>query len=399
MIRDLKSKLTGDMLFFISYGMFLVASILNASFFYKYYVGDPYMRIQSWCIFLLLLYEIFANDWRKQNWIGLAICAVLVWITIRVSPAYSQRQVVWMFAYIYSARNIPFAKIARFTLNISIALVLVVVVSSLFGVVEGISAYKNGRIRDYLGFRYALYLPGLLLNMTALWIYLKKDTITVAGAIVWAVANALVYWLTDSRISFFIAEALLVAALLMRFFPKATEKAKPLWWLMVGSFLICAVVSLIITVEYNGAVPWMRKLNSMLESRLRLGHASLDEYGVKWFGQEIVWLGNGLNAYGNSTVGTYNYVDCLYVKLLQRFGIVFMVMMAVLVGWSMYRLYQRKEYHILLISATVAAHCVLDDLSFALHYNTFWMAMGVVLMNAKMLNWNGKTNQIEPRTE
>ena len=120
---------------------------------------------------------------------------------------------------------------------------------------------------------------------------------------------------------------------------------------------------------------------------------------VQFSSEGLRTIGNGLNAYGNSTVGTYNYVDCLYVRLLQRFGIVFMVMMAVLVGWSMYRLYQRKEYHILLISATVAAHCVLDDLSFALHYNTFWMAMGVVLMNAKMLNWNGKTNQIEPKTE
>lgn len=396
---DLKSKLTGDLLFFISYGLFLVTSILNASFFYKYFVGKPYMRIQSLCIFLLLIYEICSNGWRKQNWLGLLVCTVLGWITIRVSPAYAQRQVVWMFAYIYSARNIPFAKIARFTLNASIAVVLAVVVSSFFGVVESIAAYKNGRIREYLGFRYALYLPGLLLNMTALWVYVKKDTITVTGTLVWAVANVLVFWLTDSRISFFIAEALLAAGLLMRYFPKVLDKLKVIWALAAGSFALCTVFSLLITVLYDSSLPWMRKLNSMLESRLRLGHASLQEFGVKWFGQEILWLGNGLDAYGNSTVGTYNYVDCMYVKILQRYGIVFVVLWLAMICWGMYRMYKRKEYHILLISATVAAHCVLDDLSLTLHYNTFWMALGVILMNPKMLDWNGKTTQIAPKLE
>lgn len=360
------------------------------------------MWMQILCVALLGAYELRTGGLRKPDWKGLLVCGALLLITFRVSHASVHRQSVLMFAYIYCARNIPFAKIARFTLNISIALVCVIVAVSYFGIIDNIAAFKSGRVREYLGFRYALYLPGLLLNMTALWIYLKKDTITVPGALIWSLVNFLVYVKTDSRISFFIAEALLVAALFMRFLPKVTDKLKPLWWLAVGSFVICAAFSLIMTIRYDAALPWMRKLNSMLEGRLRLGHTSLIEHGVRWFGQEIEWLGNGLDAFGNSVVGTYSYVDCLYVKLLQRYGIVFMILMAVLVSWSMIRLYRRREYHVLLISATVAVHCVLDDLSFTLHYNTFWLAMGVVLLNRDMLNWNGKTTKIhleEPKTE
>ena len=92
-------------------------------------------------------------------------------------------------------------------------------------------------------------------------------------------------------------------------------------------------------------------------------------------------------------------MDCLYVKILQLYGLVFMVMLTALICWAMYRLYQRKEYHILLICATVAVHCVLDDLSLSLHYNTFWIAMGVALLNPVMLNWDGRTNQIPKLTE
>ena len=73
-----------------------------------------------------------------------------------------------MFLYIYCGRRIHFAKIAGFTLNLSIATVLVVVLSGYLGIIDNVVTAKNGRIREYLGFRYALYLPGILLNMTAL---------------------------------------------------------------------------------------------------------------------------------------------------------------------------------------------------------------------------------------
>ena len=399
MTLDLKSKLAGDRLYFISYGLFLITSLLSTSFFYKYFMGRNYMWLQMIGVMLLAAYEVFSVSLKRQKWLSMAVCMAMFLISFRVSPACTQRQTVLMFAYIYCARDIPFAKIARFSLNVTIAVVVTVVACSQFGVIENITAFKSGRVREYLGFRYALYLPGLMLNMTALWVWLKKDKVTVWGCLIWAVANWAVYYQTDSRISFAIAEALLAAALFMRYCPKVTGKLKPLWWLAVASFVICAVGSLILTAEYDSSVPWMRKLNTMLESRLRLGHVSLLENKFYHFGQRITWLGNGLDGFGNSVVGTYTYVDCLYVKILQRYGSVFLLALIVLSTWSMVRLYQRKEYLILLICATVAVHSVLDDLAFTLHYNTFWIPMGVVLINAKMLDWDGKTTQIQPKTE
>ena len=400
MTLDLKSKLGGDRLFFVSYALFLITSILSTTFYYKFFMGRSYMWLQILCVMLLVAYELCGNGLRNQNWKGMIVCAFLFFLSFRVSPFSTQRHTVLMFAYIYCARNIPFAKIAKVTLDISIVLTVTVVVTSYFGLIENISAFKSGRIREYMGFRYALYLPGQLLNMTALWIYLKKDKITIPGALVWAAANWYVFYQTDSRISFVIAEFLLVAAVAMRFLPKYVDKLKPLWWLAAGSFHLCAAFSLVMTITYDSSLTWMRRLNSILEARLRLGRTSLMEYGVKFFGQEIEWLGNGLDAFGNAAVGTYSYVDCLYIKILQRYGVLFVIAIAFLIGWSMYRLYKRREYHILLICATVAVHSVLDDLSFTLHYNTFWLAIGMVLLNSNMLNWDGKTTRISlPNTE
>lgn len=392
--RRLEPVFKYDFLFFLSYGIFLISSILSASFYYKLFVGRPYMWIQILCVVLLVGYEFRNGGIRNQDWKGFAVAAAMFLIAFRVSHASVHRQSVLMLAYIYCARRIPFAKIARFTLNVSVVLACTIVLSGYLGIIDNIAAVKSGRVREYLGFRYALYLPGLLLNMTALWIYLRKEKITVPGALVWAVVNWAVYYKTDSRISFVIAQALLAAALVMRFWPKIVEKLKPLWWLAVSSFGVCGAFSLVMTIGYDNSISWMRKLNSILESRLRLGSRSLTEHGVTLFGQEIEWLGNGLDAFGNSVSGIYTYVDCMYIKILQRYGIVFTIALAVLLCWAMYRLYKRKEYHILLICASVAVHCVLDDLSFTLHYNTFWIAMGLVLLCPSMLNWDGRTTGI-----
>ena len=378
-----------DFLYFLSFGLFLVTSILSTSFYYSWFMGKPYMWLQILCVALLAAYELRCGGLRVQQWVALGVSVALFLIAFWVSAGNLHRIVALMFLYIYCGRRIHFAKIAGFTLNLSIATVLVVVLSGYLGIIDNVVTAKNGRIREYLGFRYALYLPGILLNMTALWIYLRKEKVSISGSLIWVAANWFVYYMTDSRISFALAVLLLAAALLMRFLPKAVNKLHGLFGVMAGAFVIFGGFSLIMTVVYDDTIPWMRELNKMLESRLSLGKRSLIENSFTLLGQKIEWVGNGLDAFGNSSRKIYTYVDCLYVKILQRYGLIFVLAMAVLMTWAMIRLWKRREYHIVLILASVAAHSVLDDLSFALHYNTFWIVMGTALMNPDILPWPG----------
>jgi hypothetical protein len=264
------------------------------------------------------------------------------------------------------------------------------------GIIDDVVVHKSGRVREYLGFRYALYPSGILLNMTALYVYIRKNRLTVPAVLFWSLLNWYVYYVTDSRISFLLAELLLVAGLLMRWMPKVVEKLHALWAVVASSFALCGGMSMAFISCYNSRIPWMRRLNSFLEGRLNLGRRSLSKYGIKLFGQRIEWIGNGLDVEGQPVEQTYDYVDCLYLKVLQRYGLIFSILLLVLITWAMFRLWKRKEYHILLISGTVAVHCILDDLSFSMHYNTFWVALGIALVAPSMLAWDGRTNQIPP---
>ncbi|MBQ7857792.1 MAG: hypothetical protein IJ351_04050 [Oscillospiraceae bacterium] len=382
--RRLQGVRWQDVPFFLSYGVFLATSVLSTSFYYRYFMGYPYTWIQSACVALLLIYE-FRKGLQGQNWLGLGICGIMALISLQVSTGNLIRLVPLLFMYTYCARNLHFERVARFSMNLSIVLTCFVVASGYLGIIDNVVVAKGSRVREYLGFRYALYAPGLLLNITALWIYLNRKKPSILGTVILAAVNAWVYYKTDSRISFALAILLLVAAQIMRFAPKWVEKLQGLWALAAASFGICGSVSMVMTGIYNGSIPWMRKLNSMLESRLSLGKRSLESKGVSLFARQISWVGNGLDAFGNSTNKAYTYVDCLYVKVMQRYGILFIAALLGVATWAMYRLWKQKHYHILLISATVAVHCILDDLSFSLHYNTFWIAMGLALLNPAAL--------------
>ncbi len=399
MTNRLKTKCQGDWLFFLSYGIMMTLSLLSQSFYFRYFDERPFTLIQLFCVGLLGLYEYANGGVKREDWRAMFICAAFSIFAVLIADSNVQRLVGWIFLLTFCARRIPFPKIADFTLRVSFATVVFIVMSGYLGIIDDVVVHKSGRIREYLGFRYALYPSGILLNMTALYVYVRKNQITVTGALFWGVLNWYVFYMTDSRISFLLAEALLAAGLLMKWKPDWVEKLHKLWGVVAASFAACAALSLTMITVYNSRIHWMRRLNSSLEGRLNLGRRSLSKYGIKLFGQKIEWIGNGLDVDGNLMEQTYDYVDCLYLKILQRYGIVFTIALLVLITWAMFRLWKRKEYHLLLISGSVAVHCLLDDLSLSLHYNTFWIALGFALIAPTMLPWDGKTNQIPIQQE
>lgn len=399
MTGHLKEKYRGDLLFFLPYGIMMTVSLLSTSFYFRYFEGAIFSMVQLCCLAMLITYELINGGVQKKHWVGLGFALFFTINALAISQSNPQRLVAWIFMFTFCARRIPFPKIADFSLRLSCVVVTFIVFSGYLGIIDDVVVHKSGRVREYLGFRYALYPSGILLNMTALYVYLRKNRISLFGVLVWGTLNWYVYYMTDSRISFLLAEMLLLAGVLMRWLPKVVEKVQAVWAVIASSFAVSAVVSVVLTVMYDSRIPWMRRLNSALEGRLNLGRKSLSTHGIALFGKKIAWVGNGLDANGNLIKESYTYVDCLYVKILQRYGIVFSVLLLVLLTWAMFRLWKRKEYHLLLISGTVAVHCLLDDLSFALHYNTFWIAMGVVLLAPAMLLWDGRTNQISPQRE
>ncbi len=391
----IKKVNTNEMIYFISYGLYLLFTILNTSFYAKYINGTLYKMILIICTCILIINEMIKSKYSVKKLIGLFITLLLFGIILRVSNGIEGLTFALLILYVYCGCDIEFKKIAIFTLFVSVAIVGLVVISAKYGIILNYRSFTNGRIREYMGFRYALFPSTYLFNVTALAIYIYKDKLNIWAFVVFTVINYYFYTKTNSRITF----ALAISLLIISFFGKKIFdfllERKIVGIICIFSYIISAVVSYEITKKYNSTISWMWSLNKFLGDRLRLGQISLEKYGVTLFGSKITWIGNGLDVSGNKISGTYTWVDSLYIQILQHYGVLFLGVFLIIITFALYRIYKAKEYHLLMILVAIAFHSIIDDLSLYLYYNTFWIPVGFYLIESTNFRKNSRKIQFK----
>lgn len=396
-------KLTSsEKVFFFAYALYLIPQIIDLSF-YKRYTGNAVRDLIAVALIILVMRE-FIFESKTYNKRGLtvgAIFAVLIGITWYIGAGYGigQKDIAIMLIFVYAARRIPFKKICTMTLWVTIPLLAFIILSSYLGIIDNyIYTSSSGRVREYLGFRYALFPSMILYNITALIVY--KDTQRPSdyrklpdrnyypklSFITMCLLLAVNYWMytkTDSRLSFILAVVIILAPCLKSVYKLIS--AKICGMLSTSSFVICGIASFWLFINYSSSVEWMKNLNSILGGRLRLGQMSLREYGFSVFGVKgIQWVGNGLDAYGNNVSVTkgYNYVDSFYILTLQRYGVIVLGVLILLLSVSVYLFWKKQDYTMVMILVLLAVHGIIDDLILRMYYNTFWFSIGVILMRS-----------------
>lgn len=371
-----RSLTTAELLFDLSYGLYLIFALLSSTLYFKYYVGKPYHLIMLTSALLLVIREWIKDEMQLRT-IGFALLTILLMLlTIKNNHVFS---IAMLFLFVFSARDTEPKRIAYLSLIITVAVFLFVLVSAKLGIIDNYLEFTSGRVRQYLGFSYSLFAPTVAFNILALLIWIRKEKMRWITLLVLA---GFQYWIckvTDSRLTLMCALLCIAGVALLKLVPDILEKIKPFAFLVVTSYIWCAVLSLIVTVQYTTKQHWMVQLNKLLGRRLYLGNESWKKYGVKWLGQQISWQGNGLDIYGKNPKVKYDYVDNLYQQFLQRSGILFFLLILVLFTVLMYRLYRRKEYYLMLILFVLAVHAMIDDLIYYLYFNTFWLCLGIYL--------------------
>lgn len=335
-----KGVKTGNLLFFLAYGLFLIAGILSTSFYYKYYAGIQHKVMIVAVLLLLLGKELYENKMTIKSLLSLAI-AVGLFSFVKYVDSVS---VAIMFILIWSARNIDFTRIAKFTLVISLAFFIFIVLSSYLGVIENAIFRRADQVRYCLGFRYPLYGPAILYNITTLYLYIKKAKIKWIEILALLAINYWIYLQTDSRLSFYFAAIVMALCTILKYFPNILERRRVLCFGTICSFWLCALVSIGLTVFYNSRIPWMSLLNTFLGGRLNLGRNSILEYGVSVFGKNISWHGWGLDVNGEVSllsIANYNYVDCAYLNVLQHYGVLFLIICLGILTIALLKCYQK----------------------------------------------------------
>lgn len=382
--------------FMLSYSIYLLFSLLSTTFYFSYYNGTIYRLIKLVYLMILFAGEIENIKTQKKD----AICGALIFGILYLYVAYYTgilSDAAIMFFFLYCGRNIPFEKIAKRTILIATFVLIFVIGSSQIGIItnyieESYTDTFELRHREYLGFRYALFPAAIMFDITALVLYLRKVSVRWYDVAVLTVGNYWIFSKTNSRLSFYMAIIVIAGAVIIKYVPCILEKAAIVQLGMIFSYIIATVASFLMTILYNSDVSWMNTIDRILVNRLEYGKRSLLLYGVHLFGNKnIEWVGNGLDEFGNITKmegQEYLWVDNFYISVSQKYGILLFLFVIVSLTIALFFAFKQKNYYLTFFLAVIAGRCIVDDLFLYLHYNTFWLAVSMLLFErSNYENW------------
>lgn len=377
-------KNISEKLFFLAYGIYLIFYIFNVSFYARYI--DKYTRIVIiLCVVIELCRELFCTKLSKKELFFLIVCFLLSGLLLLHLNGISMLP---LFFFIYGARNIDFRKIAKFTVIVSSTLLVFIIMSAELGLITNYKRTSFGRTRIYLGFRYPLFPQMILFNINLANLYVHKGKISFLRCIFWSLMNYWMFCYTDARLSCYLAILLTFIIFIIDKKPKILEKRKILCFILIFSFPISCIFSVYTTYQYSFSNQFMVSLDKALGRRLQLGKNSLYEYEINLFGNDTKFVGAGLGINGERGKKEYNYVDCMYINLLEKYGIIFNVIFLILLTLLLYETYKSKNYTLFIILVGLALHGIIDDLEIYLYYNVFWLSVSTFFDRRNIISEN-----------
>lgn len=221
-----------------------------------------------------------------------------------------------------------------------------------------------------------------------LWIRGKK--ITWGEIIALSALNALIYSATGSNTTLICFSFALLITICFKLFSHIKKDLQALKRIIsfcaIWSFIVIAVLMFILTFTYNSQNQFLYRLNSILHERLSIGQRGIVECGISLFASDVKIFGE--NA---SLSGFYNFLDCSYISLLIKYGI--LPLLFYIASMTFVQIRQKKYIYGTLLLAVCALSCIEEHHLSEIPYNFF------ILLIFADLDINAKLNHILSKPE
>ena len=359
-----------DKLFIVSYAIYYIASIWNLSYLPPVFKGKVYTFILFFCLTLLVFKEIIDAEINVKQFVLLFILVIYGSVVLLIT---GDKMLSVVLLYIFSARNIDFVKIAKITLLLSFIMLTIISGLAFGGFIRNEISENlfTERSRLYMGFTYVLYPSCIVGNMSAIYVYIRKEKIKWIEILGLLIFNVIIYLFTDSRLAFLLSAMLVLYIMLNKTCFKSAVNSFMIRKMLSYSIILSSAISIYVTYNFNISDPYQFIINFILEDRLQLGQDAINTYGWPLMGTKIEWIGNGRDENGLPTAGIYNYVDCAYIKMMLDYGVILLIAYLVASLVICKKMEKKNQLVVLVILSSIALHGMIDDLILKLHFNTF----------------------------
>ena len=239
----------------------------------------------------------------------------------------------------------------------------------------------------------------------AAYIWVRGKKTTWGELVVLSFLNLLIYSFTGASTSFLCILLVLIAVIQSKLWVLFKSKfdfdensklslAKKTVSKLNSAFVFCAryafvifsFLMILLSALYDSGNVFFYKLDHVLHGRLSIGFRGIIDHGIHL-------MNSGIANYGidSSADGFYNFLDCSYINILVRNGILMLVFYLVVMTTIQIR--QKKNYLGLVILAVCALSCVEEYHLSELPYNFFVLLMFSDFELDKTLNLQSKRNK------
>ena len=388
-IRENINKISNDLYYFATV-IYFTFSIIATSHVRTLLGSKRYILIMSGMLGLLLIREIlgfvFVKRYGIREVIGLLICGFFWYIAEKNDSSI----LVCSYLLVFASRNVDMKKAYRIILITMVITCSAVFILAENNVILNSIYYDEGRYRHIFGFHYQLIPPCYLLNITTIFAVLRSEKISYTEIGILFFLNGALYRWCIADLSGAVTLVVLLFMILVKLYPKLLTSDFLLYKLLdriaVVIYPLCMALSLGISICYSDSVGWMKALDDATRGRIHYPQQAIAKYGFSMLGQNINFIGMGVD--GASHGGEYDYVDNLYISLLLRYGVIFMVIGILLLTVTMYYLYQKKMRIWLWMLSLWALHGLLEDRMHMVYFNSLLLIIGQAVQNVKIKGMN-----------
>ena len=337
------------------------------------------IRYGCYFFFIAKIFWGWKNEKTKIT-VMLLVIAILFFIIYYFS---GKQSLLIMMIALFALRNINKEKLIKIALITYIITFFTVIVCSWIGLIPDWTYNRGETTRHSLGFSYPTITMVYYLMITLMYIYTRKNKITIYEIIILEIINVLLYKSTAGRTTYILVTIVLILSLLKKIkFLNNILKQETFQKVLKGSCYILPTLALlfilIMTYLYSINNPFAISINKTLSNRILLTEKAFQEYDITLFGQETQWNGWGGVGYieeidKNNYV--YNFLDNSYARLILDYGIILTIL--VILGYTciLIQNFKKKDYWMVFVIFIILILSELEPHLIDLNKNIFVISL------------------------
>ena len=343
---------------------------------------DRFLLISLSTITALKLFFLLISDSQsRRKWLRLMLCAfpiALLWLLVYLNIKYIF--LVYLSILTLGCIGTDYRTLLKVQVCVVGAVVLSAALCCMVGAIENRIYWGHGTIRSSFGYTYptnmAAYYVFIVIAAWVAWDEVWDPVFLLPGLLSLFVSGVIADSKTSLLCSLLFLAAVLWCWLLRNKSETGIMRIQNWFGLLCRiSFPLCGIVAIILTVAYHQELPYMDVLNDWTSNRLAQQTDAFYKYGVHL-------LGNAFEMRGLTSVFpvlNYNYVDCSYLQLLLRCGVlaflVYMVLWPIMTDAAI----KAGKYRLSIGLALIALHSLSEHRFLVADYNLFFIAPFSVL--------------------